>query len=127
MTTWRDIAMENEQAAKELLRAGHYRSAVSRAYYAAFASINDCLVNAGTVRTSDRQALSHRALPAMVEGNISGLATWQRRDLKASARRLYELRLDADYRASVVVDWRVAKQSLSELGKAMRLLAGRSQ
>lgn len=122
MTTWRDIATENEQAAKELLRAGRYRSAVSRAYYSAYAMVTHRLVSSGAVPKRDTQNPSHRALPMMVEGNLAGLSDWHRRDLKSATRRLYEARLDADYRPGVVVDRAVAVRSLSELAITVGLI-----
>lgn len=122
MTTWRDIAVENEDAAKRLVRAGLFRSSVSRAYYAVYAAVTAELVAAGAVPATDADNPSHRALPEMVEGNIPGLSTWERRDLKASARRLYQLRLDADYRARSRIDAASAVQGMSELGNAFRLL-----
>lgn len=124
MATWRDIAMENEEAAKELLRAGRFRSAVSRAYYAAYATVTGKLVDAGAIPRTDESNPSHKALPLMVEGNLPGLSPWQRRDLKATTRRLYNTRLDADYRSRVNVDKAVAARSLAELGRAMRLAEG---
>jgi len=107
-----------------MLRAGLFRSAVSRAYYAAYAAVTARLVQSGAVHRLDSANPSHRALPAMVEGNLSGLADWQRRDLKSTTRRLYETRLDADYRARVEVDREVAVRSLRELAVTMRLLSG---
>jgi uncharacterized protein (UPF0332 family) len=121
MTTWRDIATENEEAAKDLLRARRYRSAVSRAYYAAYAMITGRLTTSGAVGAGDRNP-SHKTLPLMVEGNLGGLSDWQRRDLKATTRRLYDMRPDADYRATTHVGKRTAVQSLSDLGRAVRLL-----
>ena len=90
MATWRDIAMENENAAKQLNRSGLYRSAISRAYYAAYAAVVGHLVFSGAV---GERGPSHKALPIMVEGNVRGLRDWQRRDLKAITRRLYEARV----------------------------------
>ena len=120
MATWRDIATENENAAKQLHR-GLYRSAVSRAYYAAYAAVVGRLVASGAV--SDHNP-SHKDLPVMVEGNVPGLSDWQRRDLKAITRRMYDARLGADYRATMEVGARTAFQTLSDLARALRLLQG---
>lgn len=122
MATWRDIATENEEAAKELLRAGRFRSAVSRAYYAAYAIVTGKLVEAGAVPKTGESNPSHKALPLMVEGNLPGLSAWERRDLKSTTRRLYSTRIDADYRSTTDVDRGTAVQSLSDLGRAVRLL-----
>ncbi len=43
MTTWHDISLDSELAAKDLLGAGRHRSAVSRAYYAVYSAVTDCL------------------------------------------------------------------------------------
>lgn len=122
MATWRDIADQNREAAQRLLRSGLYCSSVSRAYYAVYAAVTGRLVSAGAVPESDADNPSHRALPEMVEGNLRGLTRWERRDLKASARRLYQLRFDADYRARAAVDERTAVQGMSELVTALRIL-----
>jgi uncharacterized protein (UPF0332 family) len=119
MATWRDISTDNEEAAKAMLHAGRFRSAVSRAYYAAYAAVIGRLVAAGTV---SERGPSHKALPIMVEGNVPNLADWQRRDLKAATRRMYEARLHADYRASIQVGERTAFQCLTDLGRVLRLL-----
>jgi uncharacterized protein (UPF0332 family) len=123
LATWRDISTQNETAAKALLRGGLYRSAVSRAYYSAYAAVVERLAAAGALPNRNP---SHKALPLMVEGNISGLSDWQRRDLKAITRRLYEARLDADYRASMDVGERTAFHCLADLARALRLLAKES-
>jgi uncharacterized protein (UPF0332 family) len=119
LATWQEIATENETAAKELNRRGLYRSAVSRAYYSAYAAVLERLVSAGTI--ADRSP-SHKTLPVMVEGNVPGLSDWKRRDLKAATRRLYEARLQADYRATTRVDARTAFRSMSDLALALGLL-----
>ncbi|MDQ2688367.1 MAG: HEPN domain-containing protein [Armatimonadota bacterium] len=36
MATWRELSEDSLKAAEALLREGHYRSSVSRAYYSAY-------------------------------------------------------------------------------------------
>lgn len=124
MATWQDIAIDSEQAAKELLRAGRYRAAVSRAYYAVYAAITGRLVQVGVVPATDADNPSHKALPELVESNLPALRSWQRRDLKSSTRRLYQLRLDADYRARTRVDQGEPVEGLAEMGYSLRLVRG---
>jgi uncharacterized protein (UPF0332 family) len=119
MATWREISTDSEEAAKDMFQAARFRSSVSRAYYAAYAAVIGRLVIAGTV---SERAPSHKALPDMVEGNVPDLADWQRRDLKAATRRMYEARLHADYRASIQVGERTAFRCLTDLGRVLRLL-----
>ncbi len=122
MTTWHDISLDSELAAKELLRTGRHRSAVSRAYYAVYSAVTDRLVRAGAVPETDADNPSHRSLPEMIESNVPGLRSWQRRDLKSSARRLYHFRLDADYRARASVARTEAAESLAEMAYSLRLI-----
>src|SRR5436190_24364733 len=99
MATWLDISLENEEAAKELARLKRFRSSVSRAYYSVYAAVTGRLVATGALPANDAENPSHKALPELIESNLPKLRTWQRRDLKSSTRRLYQLRLDADYRS----------------------------
>ena len=122
MGTWADISVECEVAAKQLLRSGCYRSSTSRAYYAVYSAITDRLVAAGVVPETDADNPSHKSLPEMIESNVPGLRSWQRRDLKTSTRRLYQLRIDADYRARALVAIAEATESLAEMGFSLRLV-----
>lgn len=124
MAMWRDISIRNEEAAKRLMQAGLFRSAVSRAYCAVYAAVTGRLIAAGAVQETDADNPSHKALPELVESNLAGLRTWQRRDLKSSVRRLYQLRIDADYRARARVEDVEAAQGLIEMAFALRIIRG---
>ena len=122
MSTWRDISIDNELAAKHLLRAGRFRSAVSRAYYALYAAVAGELKVQGLVFGGGRDNPAHADLPTLLESNVAGFAQWERRDLKAAARLLYERRLDADYRESTPVGARTARESVVTMDWALTML-----
>ena len=125
MATWIDISLENEDAAKELVRLKRFRSSISRAYYSVYAAVTGILLDAGAIPSSDAENPSHKALPELIESNLPRLRTWQRRDLKSSTRKLYHLRLDADYRSRASVGQIEAVDGLAEMGFALRVILGR--
>jgi uncharacterized protein (UPF0332 family) len=123
MATWHDIAKGNEEAAKVLLKGDHWRSAVSRAYFAAYSDTTGRLQAQG-LDLGPRSNPAHAALPELIEGNLAGLKDWERRDLKSRTRRLYAARCAADYEASAAIGVVEARQGLTDLAIIGRLLAG---
>lgn len=73
MATWRDIAQDNFRAAVSLYDGGHYRSATSRFYYAAFSLITGELIqrNARGDFTGGRGTPGHAQLPGLVETHFT--------------------------------------------------------
>lgn len=98
MATWEEIAQENFAAVVELV-SRHWRSAVNRAYYAAYARIVAELQKAGVVFPTNREGPSHAKLPGLVETHLMrvGQMRWRVSEL---SRGLYSMRLIADYRPS---------------------------
>jgi len=125
MTTWRDISIENELAAIALLKGKHWRSCISRAYYAVYAAVAGLLKDQGlSFGGGARDNPSHSNLPALVESNLSGLNQWQRRDLKSAARQLYSHRLDADYDDRATITMSLARQAVITMSTALAILRG---
>ncbi len=114
---WLDLARDSRKAASELVRDGHYRSATSRAYYAAFSKISHELVHTGHAMPAGREGPSHRRLRPMVEANLKSLRIEQRAALSRIVGRLYVLRIYADYTPSIHVDARDAREAVSLMNK----------
>jgi uncharacterized protein (UPF0332 family) len=119
---WTEIAKDCLRAANSLKETGHYRSAVSRAYYAAFSMVVAKLTAAQVSFEMDREGPSHSRLPDMVRMNLPGLKTWQRRDAAAMLRVLYRARLDADYSSVKIFGRNEARESVQQAWLIFRRL-----
>ena len=126
MTTWHEIATDNEAAARELFRAGRWRSCVSRAYYAVYSAISGVLADQGLEFSGARANPDHADLPDLIESNIAGLRDWERRDLKSAARNLYAHRLAAYYDEEYPISDRTALAMTGTMNRAFGLLKKRS-
>ena len=114
---WLDLARDSRKAASELVLSGRFRSAVARAYFAAYSRVSDELVRAGVTMPSGREGPSHTRLKPMVERNLTCLKLDKRIWLSRAIGRLYALRLYADYQPSITVDAREAKEAISLMKK----------
>jgi len=97
---WWNMAQGSLKAAQELEVFGEQRSSVSRAYYAAYQAATALLLYAKQVPPAGREAWSHEATPEALNNlppKIVPAAT--QGDLESRLRRLYEMRLVADYRS----------------------------
>jgi uncharacterized protein (UPF0332 family) len=102
MATWKDIGVQNLEAAKMMLAAKKFRSTASRAYYAAFSITNEVLDRGGFL--SGLRTPSHRTMPRLIEHTFVHLTMPKRRKLMADYRELYRLRIGADYERGYTVD-----------------------
>lgn len=89
--------MDSYGAAVELKLAGRRRSAVSRAYFAAFSLVSGCLREGGMAMPGKREGPSHGKLPELVESNLTMLRAQDRHRVASRLRALYALRIAADY------------------------------
>ena len=107
MDTWLDVARENRKAATVLSRGCHYRSAVSRAYYAAYARTTHALAGIGVTMPGGRVGPHHQSLPQMVKSNLG------KPELSSILARLYVMRCLADYAPSKTVDSHECRAAVS--------------
>ena len=114
---WQDISRNSRKAAQRLLDLECYRSSVSRAYYAAYAAVTSELVARGLLFAQARSNPDHAGLPAYVLNNLGTLAQTTRFDINRAIRRLYALRIDADYVAEATLDRAMALSALHDLGR----------
>ncbi len=95
--TWTAMARENLIAAKSLSADARWRSAVSRAYYAAYCAVTVELEGRANF-PGGRQNPSHDQLPKLILNSLSDISVPDRQNMKRAAVRLYRKRIAADYR-----------------------------
>lgn len=112
MEDWESIAKDNLIAAKALVLDSRWRSAVSRAYYSAYAAITSRLSDAEF--PDDREGPGHDMLPRLVMTYLSLMKVYERRQIATVAFRLYRQRLVADYRRTETVGERDARAAVRD-------------
>lgn len=95
---WEGVGEDCLRAAGALLREGHFRSSVSRSYYAAYAFVAGQLVDEPSFSLpEDRDGPSH-ALPALIGAHLSQkLGRGAVKLLRSKVGGLYDARIDSDY------------------------------
>lgn len=112
MTTWEEMAQASLRSAQMLRNQGDdqlCRSAISRAYYAAYAA-----VTAKLPRTSfpkGRQNPSHNQLPALSKGP-NNIPPHKKAQIRHDMRVLRTWREDADYRRSKPIGTTEARDAM---------------
>jgi uncharacterized protein (UPF0332 family) len=112
LATWKELGRENLIAAKELLATGHYRTSVSRGYYAVYASVSEELQGLATF-VAGREGPSHDDLPDMLYDYLTRLSEHDRWLYSTIAGRMHERRVHADYRPSLTVGLPEAREQVS--------------
>jgi len=121
VATWDELSIDSRSAAQVLLAQGHTRSSISRAYFAAYAAAT-ARVAARVSLPAGRQNPTHADLRRYVGSSLTNLPLWQRQWLGTLIRRLWKMRVDADYVPGACVDDRLAKQALRDVGAILREL-----
>jgi hypothetical protein len=117
--SWFDLASDSRKAANRLV-SENYRSCLSRAYYAAYSKVTFdlCAIPGITFPTGD-EGPKHPGrtgaggIRRLVEGSMTTIDLPKRVKLSELIGRLYTLRCVADYRPSVDVDSRDAREAVS--------------
>jgi len=94
---WRAVANDSYGAASELAVSRRWRSAISRAYYAAYSLVCGHLREIGLAMPGTREGAAHARLPELVEGNLTVLRVQDRCRVASRLRALYAMRIAADY------------------------------
>lgn len=95
---WWGMAVDSLDAARLLERHGHLKSSASRGYYAAYQAMTAALLYQKQTPPEDREAWSHELTPELVRKQLTLIRSQdQRNDLAARLRRLYTIRIGADY------------------------------
>jgi HEPN domain-containing protein len=119
---WISVAMASYGAAIELKNGRHWRSAVSRAYYAVYSKLSGCLRELGVAMPAGREGPSHGSLPDLVESNLTTLRAQERPRLASRLRELYRLRVLADYWPSLNLGEAEAQSALRLMGDVFHWL-----
>ncbi len=111
MAEWDEIAKANLSAAQRLTDGAHARSCVSRSYYAAFAAVAFTLRSLAPFGMG-RETPPHHRVTRLIHDHLGeSMGPRRLRELQAMVRRLYNERLNADYRARLTVDGGSALQA----------------
>jgi uncharacterized protein (UPF0332 family) len=124
MATWADLARDNRLAANETFVRRHFRSSISRAYYAIYSAATDALVQQGITMPAGQANPKHARLPNLVGHNLTGMSHAVRWQLAGVIEKLYKLRLISDYMPQVSVDERDARMALGLMSQAFRCMIG---
>jgi uncharacterized protein (UPF0332 family) len=103
MATWEELSRDGLDAAKLLARAEHWRSCVSRCYYAAYSAVTSRLHERGVSFPHGWNNPGHEQLPNLILHNLT-LPMNIRRRLKQLIEFLRNAREDADYRPGITID-----------------------
>ena len=111
MDDWDDIARDNLKAAQLLADNHHFRSCANRAYYAAFSAVSFALRSQSPFGRG-RETPAHYRLTSLIHDFFAKkLRPARLRDLKAKIRRLYNERINADYRSGLTLGESSARES----------------
>jgi len=119
MATWQEIGQENFRAGRDLYGLKHYRSSVSRLYYAAFSLLTFELARSGVTFRMNRQTPAHAELAELIVENLTQFSEARRTAIALTALRLYRNRLDADY-FDRRLDRKAAERALRDAEKLFR-------
>jgi uncharacterized protein (UPF0332 family) len=110
---WDEIGRENLRAAHYAKEGAHWRTAVSRAYYAAFDAINFVLLPVESPPPRYR-TLRHQDLQGLIRKHLTGFSVAANRELRTTISRLHKARLAADYDERLTHDSGVVVSALRD-------------
>lgn len=123
MTDWYEIGNDARRAANRLV-SDHYRSCLSRAYYAAYSKVTQELsIAPGVSFPVGREGPNlpgesgTGGIRRLIETSMPNMNKDKRVKLSELIGRLYTLRIVADDRPSVKVDSQDAREALSIMNK----------
>lgn len=119
MAEWYELASDSRKAANEMVET-RFRSCLSRAYYAAYSKVTNGLAAApGVMFPQGREGPNHPGelgtggIRRLIETSMPGMSQERRVKLSELVGSLYTLRLYADYRPSIDIDARDAREAIS--------------
>jgi uncharacterized protein (UPF0332 family) len=124
VATWEEMSRDSMQAARRLLAEGHFRSSISRAYYAAYTALSGELVRRTVRFTHGWNNPSHDQVTALIRNGLA-LAPETRRQMSRAIRRLRVAREDADYRPGAGVDRALALACIHDAIRILVALEGK--
>ena len=125
LETWQQLSRDSLRAAEVLLREGHYRSSVSRAYYAAYCAATHEIVQRVTTFSYGRNNPSHGSVPSYIQNNLT--LPQAKKDTVSSLVSILRLfREDADYRPHMTVGELIARDCIRTASEIQQELWGTS-
>ena len=123
MATWRELSEDSLQAAEELLQEGHYRSCISRAYYAAYCAVTHEVIQKLTTFSYSRNNPWHELLPNYIQSNLT-ISRTKKDAVDTYVRLLRYYREDADYRPQTTIDELTARECVRAAAEVQQQLWG---
>jgi uncharacterized protein (UPF0332 family) len=117
VATWRELALDSRRAAQDLLEQNRIRSSISRAYYAAYCAITAVLAEQGVDFAFGGNNPPHADLPIYILHNLPRLPKDARYILAKAIRRLWKVRVDADYVPTASLDRIIAIDALRDANR----------
>jgi len=125
METWRDLGSKNRTSANQLFAAGQWRSCASRAYYALYAELTHQLLQAKISMPTGRGNPKHANLSMLVGNNLIAVRPQSRWRLSGLVKKLYDLRIMADYLPNVDIAEPEARIAMGLMDQAFLCLKGK--
>ncbi len=121
MATWKELSQDNLEAAQALLAGEHWRSSVSRSYYAAYCAVSQRLAEKGVQFARGWNNPAHDQLLALIRNGLT-LLPGARHQMTAALRRLRLARETADYRPGNSVGRSLALASIRDADSILRMM-----
>jgi uncharacterized protein (UPF0332 family) len=121
VTTWEEMSRDSFIAAQKLLRENHYRSSVSRSYYAAYCAVTGVLTRRKVSFPKGWNNPTHVQVVSLIKAHLR-LFPGKQRQLGHALKFLRLGREDADYRPGKVVDRKEGIQYLKEAALVRKIL-----
>ncbi len=124
METWQQLSEDALQAAEVLLREEHYRSSVSRSYYASYCAATNEIVKKLNTFSHGWKNPSHEKVPTYIQSNLT--LPQEKKDTVATLIKTLRLfREDADYRPQVEVNEQMARDCIRDAAAVQQEFWGR--
>ena len=121
---WRDVSRESLDSALLSDGSGLLRASVNRYYFAAYQATTACLIYRRLTPPGDRAGWSHEATPDLIIDQLEPLIDRRdiRKDLARRLRRLYDLRITADYQPDEPINAKIVREAKRDCGFLVRTL-----
>jgi uncharacterized protein (UPF0332 family) len=121
---WRKASQESLDSALLSEGSGLLRPSINRYYFAAYQATTACLVYRRLTPPGDRAAWSHESTPDLIAEQLEPLIERRdvRKDLGRRLKRLYDLRISADYQPDEPITTKIVLEAKRDCGYLVRTL-----
>ena len=120
MATWKDMSVASYRAALAMAKLKNHRSAISRAYYSAFAALVHEIRRETKVFATGYEHPQHHQMGRYIKRSRSLALGSDQRQIREALARLYRARLDADYRKDAIQTDSDLKSAIADLDYILR-------